>query len=73
MEIVLVEWNDSASGSSWIRRDIPENIDPVVSVGILIKEDDGQIEIVPNLTKELKLNQIAIPKSTIKRMRRLSL
>ena len=73
MEIVLVEWNDSAAGSSWIRRDIPENIDSVVSVGILIKEDDRQIEIVPNLTKDLKLNQIAIPKSTIKRMRRLSL
>jgi len=73
MKIVLVEWDDSASGSSWVRRDTKEHIDSCISIGVLAREDSQSIEIIPNLTNELKLHQIVIPKTTIKRMRRLRL
>jgi len=73
MKIVLVEWDDSASISTWTSRDMSVHIDPCVSIGILKKEDDKEIEIVPNLTEDLKLSPIAIPKGTIKRIRRLKL
>ena len=73
MKIVLVEWNDASSMSSWTSRDIHAHIDPCVSIGVLVGEDDKEIEIVPNLTADLQLHQIAIPKSTIKRIRRLKL
>ena len=73
MKIVLVEWNDAASGLLWARRDIPQCVDPIVSVGILVKENNKEIEIDPNLSKDFKLHDIAIPKGSIKRMRRLKL
>lgn len=73
MKIVLVEWNDAATGNLWTRRDIPQVVDPIVSVGILVREGSEEIEIDPNIGKEFKLHDIAIPKGSIKRMRRLRL
>lgn len=71
MKIVLVEWRDSASGSSWVRKDYDEHSDPCTSVGILLRENETDIELAPNVTGDHKLHQIAIPKSSIKRMRQL--
>lgn len=73
MKIVLVEWSDAAHGNLWTDRDTPMHPDPVVSIGILASEDDKAIELIPSLTKDYKLQQIAIPKGTIKRIRRLKL
>jgi len=69
MHIVLVEWDDSASGNTWVKRTQVGHIDPVVSVGVVIREDKEEIELVPNLTGDLKLHEITIPRVAIKRMR----
>ena len=73
MKMVLVEWDDAASGVSWDSRGAQEHIGKVISFGVLIREDDKEVEIVPNLAEANKLHQIAIPKGSIKRMRRLRL
>ena len=73
MKIVLVEWSDAAHGNLWTDRDTPTHTDPIVSVGLLAREDDKEIELIPTLAKDFKLQQIAIPKGTIKRIRRLKL
>ena len=69
--LVLVEWDDAANGNLWTSRDLPIHVDPVISVGILVRENDKEIELNSTLAKEYKLQQIAIPKQCIKRVRQL--
>lgn len=71
MKIVMVEWKDSYSLSSWVEKGTPCNIDSICSVGILKSETDEQVELVPNLGEEMKLHSIAIPRGCIKRIRGL--
>jgi len=73
MKVMLVEWYDSCSCDSWITRSIEEHIDKVVSMGILFREDENEIELVPNLGTDVKLHPIAIPKGCIIRRRQLQL
>ncbi len=73
MKIMLIEWDDTCSGTGWESRGSKETISPVVSVGILVEETEKQVEIIPNLGIAHKLHQIAIPKGAIKRIRKLSL
>ena len=72
MKIVLVEWFDSCSGNSWMKRDDEWSVDKITSVGILKSEDEEKIELVPNIS-DLKLHQIVIPRGCIKRIRTLCL
>jgi hypothetical protein len=69
MKIVLVEWSDTTSGSLWQNRAIEQHIDSIISIGILARENDKEIEVIPNTSDEFKLHQIAIPKNNIKRLR----
>lgn len=73
MKLVLVEWDDACSGTEWESRGFNEDTQGIVSVGILVKEDNGKIELLPNISPSRKLHQIAIPKGCIKRMRKLHL
>lgn len=73
MKIELVEWYDSCSCNGWIPKKIEEHIDKVVSMGILFREDEDEIELVPNLGTDIKLHPIAIPKGCILRRRQLQL
>jgi hypothetical protein len=69
--LVLVEWDDAANGNVWTNRDLPIHVDSIISIGILVRENDREIELNSTLGKEFKLLQLAIPKNTIKRMRQL--
>lgn len=71
MRLVLVEWEDSCSGSTWMGRDSEWPPASVTSIGILAREDDKQIELIPNIGISSKLHQIAIPKGCIRRVRRV--
>lgn len=71
MKLVMIEWKDSCSGSRWTSRDVRQHPDSIVSVGILVKEDAEEVEIIPNLSHYDMLHQIAIPRGCIKRIRRL--
>lgn len=73
MKLVMVEWEDSCSGHGWMGRDVGWYIERVVSVGILISEDEEKIELIPNISSPNKLHQIAIPKGCIKRIRRIKI
>jgi len=73
MKIVLVEWNDASSGEGWESRGHKEHTGEIVSMGILVREDEDEIELIPNINIAHKLHQIAIPKGAIKRIRRLKL
>ena len=71
MQIVLVEWDDACSSYHWEpRNDLTHKL-PSVSVGILLREDDEEIEVALTLTQTSKNNSVAIPRGCIKRIRRL--
>jgi len=72
MWLAMIEWYDSCSGMGWQRRIEKEHIDIIVSFGIVVREDDKEIELVPNISWTHKLHQIAIPKGAIKRIRKLN-
>jgi hypothetical protein len=73
MKVMLVEWDDTCSGTSWESRGGEEHKVGIVSIGILAREDDKEVELIPNQSISHKLHQIAIPKACIKRMRKLRL
>jgi len=72
--IVLVEWTDSHFARfGWIPRENPEPVTDVVTIGILLNENEREIEIVPNLSREYKSQGVTIPKGCIKRIRVLKI
>ena len=73
MKIVLLEWVDPNLIPHWIPRD--EDIHTVknVTIGILVKETDDEIEINPTVNPGAKLAPISFPKSSKIRMRQLCL
>lgn len=73
MKIVLIEWSDACGSHTWENRDDPVHILPCTSVGILLREDEKEIEIAQTLNPSHKNNCLAIPKSWIKRIRPLCL
>ena len=40
MRIVMIEWKDIVSGDHWNTRGEEEHSERIVSVGILVREDD---------------------------------
>lgn len=71
MKLVLVEWEDACGARHWEDRDDPIHILSSVSTGVLLREDEKEIEIAQTLTLSSKNHTLAIPKSCIKRMRKL--
>ena len=71
MRLVLIEWNDACSSYHWEHRDDFTHILPSVSGGILLREDEKEVELTLTLTMDSKNNSVAIPKACIKRMRKL--
>lgn len=72
MKLILVEWDDACSCGSWeARYDNELNITPCITCGILLREDEKEVEVALALNIRTKSNVLAIPKSCIKRMRRL--
>ncbi len=76
MKLVCVEWNDSISGSRWVAKDtaIKEGeADRCFSVGILAKETDKEIVLIPNMSLicDNVLHDLTIPKGCIIRIRQM--
>jgi len=71
MKLVLIEWKDACSSYHWEHRDDPTHILPSVSGGILVRENEEEIEVALTITLCSKNNSVAIPKACIKRMRKL--
>ncbi len=73
--MMLVEWFDSSTGIDWkYKENISDPmISPVISFGILIRETDKEIVLLPNRSVNHILHEIGIPKGAIKRMRQLKL
>jgi len=74
MELVLIEWIDSAFMQGWMLKDkVKEHtISRIASVGILIHEDAEKITIVQDVSnKDDAADGITIPKCCIKRIRKL--
>ena len=72
MKLVLVEWNDACSGTGWDNRGHEEHTDRIISVGILSRKNDNEIELIPNLGPAHKLHQIALNNGSIKRIRQIA-
>ena len=73
MEIVLIEWDDACSCNIWEERGCEEHITPCITVGILTRDNEREVEVVQNLNANSKSNSLAIPKGGIKRIRKLKL
>ena len=72
MRLVEVEWWDSAGlDSKWSSR--RQKLSPVacVSVGYVTRKKKKYIEVSPHLTKYQKAGHFAIPRSAIRKMRKL--
>ena len=69
---MLIEWVDSSGCSGWHHFDEGDRISRCVSVGILKYEDDEQIILISSRSDYGNVaDSIAIPKVSIKRIRRL--
>ena len=74
MKIMMVEWDDAHSSTSWEPKESLCLIAPCVSVGIVLQSDDKQIELCQTINPDYsKLSSIAIPRGCIRRMRLLCL
>lgn len=78
MKILLVEWRDSITGRSWAPKQstISEAVvERCISVGILAKETDKEIVLIPNMsiTAANVLHDLAIPKGAVVRVRQLKI
>jgi len=71
MKLLMVEWEDACSCNQWEPRDIHIEITPCITVGILTYESESEVEISASLNYRAKSNHMAIPKSCIKRIRRI--
>lgn len=72
MKLVMIEWHDACSGLAWESRGNCEHTQLIVSIGIIVREDNDEVELAPNISSPHKLHQIAIPRGAIKRIRRLN-
>ena len=72
MRIVMVEWTDSHFARlGWTVRENEEPVVHFVSMGVLLSENENEMELVPNLGYEFKSQGTTIPKGCIKRIRTL--
>ena len=77
MRMVIVEWEDSAFAQGWMSRDSVKthSVSIIVSVGLLVAENDKQITIMQSdsVNTEQYGDGMTIPKSAITRIRRLKI
>lgn len=72
MKLVLVEWDDAHTDTDWRDSDDPTTVAPCWTAGVIKKETNKEVEVVGTAAVcGMKLQSIAIPKSCIKRIRRL--
>ena len=75
MRLAIVEWVDSTFAQGWMGRDAIRlhQLSRSVTVGILVDENDEKITIMQSLSvdREQACDGITIPKSSIKRIRKL--
>jgi hypothetical protein len=74
--IVCVEWEDPTTHSSWseLEKAEKEHASPIVSVGMLIKEDDKYLRIAMDWGKDGEVcTRGIIPKAAIRRRRDIKL
>ena len=71
MHLAIVEWVDSNVITGWHHKDSDASISNCVTVGILRRENAKEVEMVLNFSQWSKAEVIAIPKVSIKRIRRL--
>ena len=74
MKLVMVEWEDSSSMSGWMSRETARTHIPsdCVTFGLLINETSRHLSIVLSCSGYDSVNDvITIPKSSIKRIRKL--
>ena len=75
MRLVLVEWVDPCSTSNplWQTKEDIANLCPVscVTVGIVLEESEADIRVALSTNPEMYSQAITIPKSCIKRIRKL--
>lgn len=73
MKIVLLEWVDPNLIPHWTSRDDAIHTIRNITVGVLVRETEDEIEINPTLNFGSKLAPISFPKSSRIRMRQLCL
>lgn len=74
MKLELIEWVDACTSNAiWTCLDDELHILPNVSVGIVLREDEKEIEICLTKNWHSKIQSLAIPKSCITRRRKLCL
>ena len=75
MKILMVEWQDSYSGSSWDMGYKSADTAKCISVGLLVSETASAVVLLPNIcsTSTHGLHEIAIPKGAITRIRQLKI
>jgi len=74
MKLWLIEWDDAHTDTDWRDSDALTTIAPCWTVGVIRKETDRDVEIVATAAIcGMKLQAIAIPRTCIKRMRRLKI
>ena len=72
MKMVLIEWLDSSSYSSWHKLGNDDSITRCVSVGVLCKEDTDSVTVFLSKNDYGSIaDTMSIPKVSIKRMRYL--
>ena len=74
MKIILVEWEDSRLiTDGWHNKDMVVETITCVSIGAQTLDDGKYVVVTPNLNSDHYCQDIAIPKSAIKRIRQLKL
>ena len=71
MKLVIIEWDDACGSERWESRDDVTHITPCVTSGILLREDDKELELTLCINPMTKLGSLTIPKGCIRRVRRL--
>ena len=72
MEIILIEWYDSRSRSGWNSKgNLPSTRPAITSAGIKLNENENEVVICHSLDQDFVNSSLAIPKCSIKRIRKL--
>ena len=74
MRLSLVEWEDSSTCVGWHRLGYDDDISRCVSIGVLCKESDKFITLALSKSDSGNIGDtISIPRSCVKRIRRLKI
>jgi len=74
MKLWLIEWDDTHADTEWTPIEGDCSPAPCYTVGVILHDKDNYLEVIGTCcVRGMKLQQIAIPKGCIKRMRRLKI